>query len=78
MVSVLSISNITLFIILYKIASSSAIIRDFYISFIVFPKANKTISFANNKAVIFNILASILLKIPLKYLINSIKDTRKP
>jgi hypothetical protein len=61
----------------YRIASSPAIARDSYISFIVFPEANKAISSANNKAVISNILASILLKTPLRYIINSIEDTGK-
>jgi hypothetical protein len=76
--SVLSISNITLFAILYKIASSPAIARDLCISFIIFPKANKAISSANDKAVISDILASILLKTLLKYIINSIRDTGEP
>jgi hypothetical protein len=76
--SVLSISNITLFAIPYKIASSSAIARDLCISFIVFPKANKAISSANDRAVISDILASILLKTLLRYIINSIKDTGEP
>jgi hypothetical protein len=76
--SVLSISNITLFAIPYKIASSSAIARDSCISFIVFPGANKAISSANDKAVISDILASILLKTLLRYIINSIRDTKKP
>jgi hypothetical protein len=71
-------SNITLFTILYKIASSPAIARDSYISFIVFSGANKAISSANDKAVISSILASILLKTPLKYIINSIEDTGEP
>jgi hypothetical protein len=52
--------------------------RDLYISFIVFPEANKTISSANDKAVISGILAFILLKTPLKYIINSIENTGKP
>jgi hypothetical protein len=68
-------SNITLFTIPHKIASSPAIVRDSYISFIVFPGANKAIFSANDKALISDILASILLKTPLRYIINSIKDT---
>ena len=71
-------SNITLFAIPHKIASSPAIARDFCISFIVFPGANKAISSANNKAVISGILAFILLKTLLRYIINSIRDTGEP
>jgi hypothetical protein len=71
-------SNITLFTILYKIASSPAIARDLYISFIVFPGASKAILSANNRVIISGILASMLLKTPLRYIINSIRDIREP
>jgi hypothetical protein len=67
-----------LFTMPHRIASSLAIARDLCISFIVFLEANKAISSANDRAVISGILASILLKTPLRYIINSIGDTGEP
>ena len=43
-----------------------------------FPGARKAILSANNKAVISRFSCSILLNIPLRYILNKIGDTREP
>jgi hypothetical protein len=47
-------------------------------SLIVLPGAKKTTSSTKDKAIISRFCSSILLNIPLRYIINSIGDTRDP
>ena len=47
-------------------------------SLTVFPGARKAISSANEKAVISGFSCSILLNIPLRYILNKIGDTGEP
>jgi preprotein translocase subunit SecF len=47
-------------------------------SLTIFPRAKKAISSINNKAIISGFYSSILLNIPLRYILNRIEDTGDP
>jgi hypothetical protein len=47
-------------------------------SLTVFPGAKKAISSINDKAIISGFCSSILLNIPLRYILNRIEDTKDP
>jgi preprotein translocase subunit SecF len=47
-------------------------------SLTIFPGAKKAISSINDKAIIFGFYSSILLNIPLRYILNRIRDTGDP
>jgi hypothetical protein len=69
---------VTLLIRPHLTANSPALVRAFSISLTVFPRARKAILSANDKVVISGFTCSILLNIPLKYILNRIGETGEP
>jgi hypothetical protein len=62
----------------HAIAYSLALDKASWMSLTVFLGARKAISSINNKVIISGFCSSILLNIPLRYIINRIEDTGYP
>jgi hypothetical protein len=76
--SILSTSKVILLVKPHALACSLALDKASWMSLTVFPGARKAISSVNDKAVISGFCSSILLNIPLRYIINRIRDTGDP
>jgi hypothetical protein len=69
---------VTLLVKPHAIACSLALDKASWMSLTVFLGARKTILSIKDKAVISGFYSSILLNIPLRYIINKIRDTGDP
>jgi hypothetical protein len=76
--SIVSISNLTLLSKPHAIAYSPTLAKASWISLTIFPKAKKAISSINDKTIISGFCFSILLNIPLRYILNRIEDIKDP
>jgi hypothetical protein len=76
--SILCTLKVTLLIKPHAMTYSLALDKASWMSLTVFLGARKAISPINNKAIISGFCSSILLNIPLRYIINSIGDIGDP